>query len=186
MRCVALLGMLVLCSMLNLLAAFLAQPSAYIPSIHTDRLDRLGLKMFNGVAGLREHNAFRFCALYAKTSKKENKPIIGLEFSRVINVAQIPQSKPVLCRLLAKEAERVGLCARFDIPSLPYFAANVTLSVREHSVFVVGSIEAHIKSGELMEVEVIRADFDTLLLNNERSEFNIEDEVDFDDEVHLL
>ncbi|KAJ1438515.1 hypothetical protein B484DRAFT_392269 [Ochromonadaceae sp. CCMP2298] len=167
------LGAMILCSMLNLLAAFVLQ-QPFAPS------DRLG-KMFTGV--VRDHNAFKFCALYA-VNKKSKAGSVGLEFSRVINVGQIPRAKPVLCRLLAKEAERQGLCARFDIPQLPYFAANVTLSRRdEHSVLVVGSIEAHVKSGEMMDVEVLRSDFDTLLLNNEGGDLNIEDETDFDDEV---
>ena len=98
---------------------------------------------------------------------KKNKGPVGPEFSRVLNVGQIPGRRPVLCKLLAKESERAGLAERFDIPELTYFAANVTVSRRDAgSLVVTGDIEAHIKGGELMEPEVIESDFETLLLDN--------------------
>ena len=93
--------------------------------------------------------------LFAK--KKKSAPV-GPEFSRVLNVAQVrwqkkiktvngygwvslifsigqmkscqvPERRPVLCKLLAKEKEREGLAERFDIPELLYFAANVTVCI---------------------------------------------------------
>lgn len=105
-----------------------------------------------------------FPALYAA---KKNKGPVGPEFSRVLNVGQIPGRRPVLCKLLAKESERAGLAERFDIPELTYFAANVTVSRRDAgSLVVTGDIEAHIKGGDLMEPEVVESDFETLLLDN--------------------
>ena len=44
---------------------------------------------------------------------------------------KVPVRRPVLCKLLAKENERAGLAARFDIPELIYFAANVTVTRRD-------------------------------------------------------
>jgi hypothetical protein len=43
---------------------------------------------------------------------------------------QIPERRPVLCKLLAKDNERTALALRFDIPEITYFAANVTISRR--------------------------------------------------------
>ena len=52
----------------------------------------------------------------------------------------------VLCKLLAKEQERVLVAERFDIPELLYFASNVTLSRSDAvTILVEGTIEAHIR-----------------------------------------
>ena len=100
--------------------------------------------------------------------------------------SQVPGRRPVLCKLLAKDHERVGLAARFDIPELIYFAANVTVSRRDPgSIIVTGDIEAHIKGGELMEPEVLEGDFETLLLDNTGSlnGVSFDEAMDYDDEV---
>ncbi len=80
----------------------------------------------------------------------------------------------------------MGLAARFDIPELIYFAANVTVSRRDPgSIIVTGDIEAHIKGGELMEPEVLEGDFETLLLDNtgSLSGVSFDEAMDYDDEV---
>jgi hypothetical protein len=73
------------------------------------------------------------------------------EFSRIVSVGQVPEKRPVLCKLIAKPGERKGLAERFDIPDLTYFAANVTLKRSDPStVMVLGSIEAHISYKQLI------------------------------------
>jgi hypothetical protein len=62
------------------------------------------------------------------TNNKNSKIVIKPEFSRIININQIPQRKSIICKLLARETERKGLEKRFDIPSLILFNANVTIS----------------------------------------------------------
>ena len=80
---------------------------------------------------------------------KKGPTIIIPEFSRIINIQQIPKLKPVLCRLLANNEERQKLSMRLDIPVLLYFASNVTLSRKdERSILVNGQFEAHLKSGK--------------------------------------
>jgi hypothetical protein len=49
---------------------------------------------------------------------------------------QVPERRPVLCKLLAKEKEREGLAERFDIPELLYFAANVTVRLMSYPLFL--------------------------------------------------
>ena len=66
-----------------------------------------------------------------------------------------------------KETERRNLAERFDIPKLELFSANITLRRRDGvSIVVEGSIEAHIRFGEQLDIEKISNSFDTLLLNN--------------------
>ena len=149
---------------------------------------------------LDDTNLFKFCS---SLSMKKEKSNIGLpiapEFSRIINVAQIPARKPVLCRLLAKEEERAGLAKRFDIHKLEYFAANVTISYQDEvSIQVAGRFEARIKVGEIAPDEIVDAEFETLILNNAASfpdenesmatdrdpeRLKLADAVDYDDEV---
>lgn len=78
------------------------------------------------------------------------------EFSRIINIQQIPKLKPVLCRLLANNEEKLKLSIRLDIPILIYFASNVTLSRRDdRSIIVNGQFEAHLKSGIPLKLLII-------------------------------
>ena len=44
-----------------------------------------------------------------------------VQFSRLLNVDQVPGNRPVMCRLLAKESERAALAHRFDMPTISYF-----------------------------------------------------------------
>jgi len=89
---------------------------------------------------------------FAKSANKKVKFSPPLpEFSRLVNIGQIPPNRPVLCKILAKEKERNGLEKRFDIFKLEYFAANVTISRQNfESILVEGRFEAHIKSGRTM------------------------------------
>lgn len=85
-----------------------------------------------------------------KTSSPATKTTTAIipEFSRIINIQQIPKLKPVLCRLLANNEEKLNLSKRLDIPILIYFASNVTLSRKDdRSILVIGQFEAHLKSG---------------------------------------
>ena len=105
--------------------------------------------------------------LYAVEKNKAPLGLVRPEFSRVINVAQINSHAPATCRLLASETERSGLAERFSIPKLLYFAANVTLTRKDEStILVIGQYEAHVKSTDVMDVEVLVNTFDSLLLNS--------------------
>lgn len=123
------------------------------------------LKVSNAITN--SPNRIQSVSLHATTSNKNAGPITP-EFSRILNVGQIPEKRPVLCKLLATEKERRGVAERFDIPDLLYFASNITLSRSDSiSILVEGTIEAHIKTGDDKgDVELFEAAFDTLLLNN--------------------
>ena len=91
-----------------------------------------------------------------------------------------------MCKLLAKETERVALAQRFDIPDLVFLGANVTMSRDDPmSITVTGTLEARIKAGEFLDAETIVCDFDTLILDNQEGKggMSIEDATDFDEEV---
>lgn len=138
---------------------------------HTNNFNKLNKRFHNNIIPL--------------LAKKKQAPIVP-EFSRIINIDQIPKLKPVLCRLLAKEEERKNLAERFDIPFLLYFAANVTLLRKDDiTILVNGKFEMHLKSGDVLEKEVISSDFESVLLNNsgEGSGMSIETATDFDDEI---
>ena len=95
--------------------------------------------------------------LFDNNLKKKILPIKP-EFSRIINVNQIPQRKPIVCKLLARDIERKGLEKRFDIPQLLLFNANVTISRKDSvSILVEGVIEAHLKEGELLDTNIIKS-----------------------------
>ena len=90
-----------------------------------------------------------------------------------------------------------------DFPTIPYFAANVTLSmVDTYTVKVKGIIEAKLGlnvpnkakpsvleveklNPTIVEVQSIKCNFESLLLNNIGQEQRkvLDDEEDFDDEV---
>lgn len=91
-----------------------------------------------------------------------------------------------MCKLLAKDKERIGLAERFDIPELTYFAANVTVARQDPGTIVVkGTIEARMKGGDIMPLEVITSDFDTMILDNTASPtgLSLDEAMDYDDEV---
>ena len=46
-----------------------------------------------------------------------------------------------------------------------------------------GCLEARLKSGEFLDVEVLKADIDTAILDNVDGSISFEDATDFDDEV---
>ena len=75
---------------------------------------------------------------------------------------------------------------RLDLPQILYLSANVTL-VRDDavSITVTGNLEAHIKSGEYLDPEIIISDFDTLILDTSTGNagISIEEATDYDDEV---
>ena len=126
---------------------------------------------------------YRSALFNLKLAKKSNE-IIKTEFSRLLNVAQVPQMRPVLCRLLAKPEERLGLSKRFDIPELTYFASNVTVRWQDSaSLLVTGRFEARLKSGELLDEEVYSNDFESLILNAAGSSVSIDEATDYDEAV---
>jgi len=108
------------------------------------------------------------------------------EFSRIVHLSKVPRSKPVSCRLIAKETERRALSERFHLGELTYLAANVTLSRQPpSSVLIQGNIIAHV-SYTYENPDILSEPFETVLLNNydsgaERVAF--EDAKDCDDEV---
>lgn len=151
--------------------------NAFVRHAYPRRAERLLSKEMSGMQ------------LFAKKKKKSVVPIMP-EFSRIINVNQVPERRQVLCKLLAKDHERKGLAERFNIPEISYFSANVTLSRRESvSIFVAGALEAHIgiQAGEFSDTQVLTGDFETILLNNYNAgsdmQINLDDATDFDDEV---
>lgn len=101
-------------------------------------------------------------------------------------LSKIPGRRPVLCKLLAKEKERIGLAERFDIPELTYFAANVTVSRQDPgTIMVKGTLEAHMKGGDIMPLEVITSEFDTMILDNTGAStgVSLDEAMDYDEEV---
>ena len=129
------------------------------------------------------------------SSKSQHKKILPppSEFSRIVNAGQVPPNgRAVLCRIIAKEKERVGLAKRFDIDDLTHFSANITLTRRDYnSILVKGNFEAHMKVAELVPPEVLTAEFDTLLLDNSGNGGDVDGDsyldfssnMDYDDEV---
>ena len=142
-------------------------------------------RVFPGTS-IVERESFRFKLESQKKNGKKKGPSgpVVPEFSRVVNVDQIPPRRPVLCRIIAKEEERAGLAERLDIDELPYFAANVTLSRRDqNTVLAEGTIEAHFKAGKTMEAEIVQCEFDTVLLDTKNGDLKFEEEMDYDDEI---
>ena len=50
-------------------------------------------------------------------------------------------------------------------------------------MYHIGRLEARLKSGEYLDVEVLKADIDTVILDNTEDKISLEDATDFDDEV---
>lgn len=112
------------------------------------------------------------------------------EFSRVINIAQIPTTNGAHCRLLASQKEREALGKRFHIDDdLLFFSVNMTLlRTKTTTVLVNGTLIAHVLSEFDKNLNVIKADFETKLLCNNNdatslSALRFADEEEFDDEV---
>ena len=127
---------------------------------------------------------YKLNASNPKNSKE--KIVVAPEFSRVVNIASLPGNRAVVCKLLAKEKERVGLSERFNIHEIPYFSANVTIQRESKSAITVqGVLEAHVKYSDFIsEHEVITADFETLILDSITSaNLNFEEATEYDDEV---
>lgn len=130
----------------------------------------------------------RYFELHGKSKKGSKKtklsgPITA-EFSRVVNVDQIPPKRPVLCRIIAKENERIGLAQRFDIEEITYFGANITLSRHdENTIFAEGNLKAVWKAGATLDPDTITCDFDTTILDTKNGDLNFEEEMDYDDEI---
>ena len=109
---------------------------------------------------IKNNNNYNKQLLFQLNIKKTSSPVTATtiipEFSRIINIQQIPKLKPVLCRLLANNEEKLKLSIRLDIPILIYFASNVTLSRRDdRSIIVNGQFEAHLKSGIPLKLLII-------------------------------
>ena len=112
------------------------------------------------------------------------------EFSRIINVASVPERRPVLCKLVAKPAEREGLSLRFDLPELSHFAANVTVRRQDpYTILIEGTIEAQITAAsQLLPPQEISGSFETLVLDTVSSgaakdAMSFEDATDYDEEI---
>ena len=108
------------------------------------------------------------------------------EFSRIIHLAQIPKSRPAVCKLIAKKNERDELTKRFDCGRMSRLAANVTLT-REppNSIIVSGTINVRFDFG-FEQFEDSSKSFETNILNNfdgTGEYLKFEDATDFDDEV---
>lgn len=125
----------------------------------------------------------------AKKSPVDDSPSLApvkAEFSRIVHLSKVPRSKPVSCRLIAKQTERIALSERFHLGELTYLAANVTLTRQPPSaVLIQGNIIAHV-SYTYENPDILSEAFETVLLNNydsgaERVAF--EDAKDCDDEV---
>lgn len=108
------------------------------------------------------------------------------EFSRIVNLSQVPRAKPVSCRLIAKQTEQLALSERFNLGELTYMAANVTLSRQPPSAILIqGSIIAHVNY-TYETSDVLNEQFETVLLNNYDSgaeKVAFDDAKDCDDEV---
>lgn len=121
-------------------------------------------------------------SLFKAAAKKNLTP--PPEFSRIVPAAQVTERRPVLCKILAKEPERKGLAERFDVFQIGYFAANITVTRTDSaSLLVEGKIEAHIKDGELLEPFIVKADFDTLVLDGSAGGVSFEEATDYDEEI---
>ena len=108
-----------------------------------------------------------------------------VEFCRIVNSAQITERRPVLCKIIAKEHERMALAERLDVYQIPYLAANITITRKDQaSVMVEGVLAAQIKDGEELDPYYVNCDFDTLVLDNSAGAgISFEEATDYDDEI---
>ena len=112
-------------------------------------------------------------------------PSSEVEFSRIVNSAQVTERRPVLCKIIAKEHERVALAERLDVYRIPYLAANITITRKDQaSILVEGVLAAQIKDGEELDPYDVNCDFDTLVLDNSSGAgISFEEATDYDDEI---
>ena len=75
---------------------------------------------------------------------------IQSEFSRIVNVANLPAAGNALCKIVASAGECQALSARLGIPDLIAFACNVTVGFDDSGVGVLieGDFSAQIGSGQ--------------------------------------
>eukprot|EP01041_Mallomonas_annulata_P014632 gene14632-31136_t len=123
--------------------------------------------------------------LSLNAKKQSNVIQSSPEFSRILNIANIPARRPVLCKILAKDTELQALARRLDTYSVQYLAANVTVQRENPSAILVeGSFEAYIKDGEFLDAERVQYDFETLLLDTSGDgAVSFEEATEYDDEV---
>lgn len=121
-----------------------------------------------------------------KPKKKVRMAPPSPEFSRIMNIASIPQQKAVLCRLVANPKECDSLAERFEIPEIVSFASNVTVTREQSGVglYVEGEFTVEIGSGsELLPTTEITSTFETNVLINVDGSLSFEEATDYDDEV---
>ena len=121
-----------------------------------------------------------------KPKKKVRLAPPAPEFSRIVNIANIPERKSVLCRLIANPRECSSLAERFEIPEIVSFSSNVTVSREMGGVglYVEGEFAVEIGSGsDLLPTTEIASTFETNLLVNLDGSMSFEESTDYDDEV---
>ena len=144
---------------------------------------RKGIKVAKVNSGIKRSLSKR---VEKKPRKKVRMALPKPEFSRVLNIASIPERKSALCRLVANPRECLALAERFEIPEVLSFAANVTVSREQGGMglYIEGSISAEIGAGsELLPTTTIDTSFDTNMLINMDSSMSFEDATEYDDEV---
>ena len=116
---------------------------------------------------------------------KSGIPPTEVEFSRIVNAAQVTGRRPVLCKIIAKEKEQAALAERLDVYQIPYLAANITVTRTDRaSILVEGVLVAKIKDGEELDPYDVNCDFDTLVLDNSAGTgISFEEATDYDDEI---
>ncbi len=95
------------------------------------------------------------------------------EFSRIIGVSDISSQRPTLCRLIAKEPERLALQKRYNIHAINYLKANVTVEHKTTSIVQVsGNLCGEVFWSRLSQDKnkpiKVEKSFQTTLLNNYR------------------
>jgi hypothetical protein len=85
------------------------------------------------------------CDYDEQPNEKRRRPLVTPEFSRIINISQLPKRGSIACRLLAKPEEREKIAKRLKVPfELRYFAANTTIEWKDpQSLLIKGKYEAH-------------------------------------------
>lgn len=130
---------LVLCVCLTPSPAFIITPTA------TNRYARFWRPRTTSSSVPTSSTLIRREAQSKKVVESPKKEVV--EFSRIVNVAQIPKKKAILCRLLAKPEELQAIGKRLKLPELTRFSANMTLSWKDsQSIAIQGSFAAHFQS----------------------------------------
>lgn len=104
----------------------------------------------DGFASFKQRNPLTrvLCSGYdydEEPKEKRRGPVVTPEFSRIINISQLPKRGSIACRLLAKPEEREKIAKRLKVPfELRYFAANTTIEWKDpQSLLIKGKYEAH-------------------------------------------